>query len=219
VIQALVFDFDGLILDTESPALTAWCEVFADLGCPPPTAADLAAVIGTAGTADLFDLLIARAAPADDVDLDAVQAKRRARRDELLDREQVRPGVTEWLADAQALGIPIAIASSSPEEWVHHHLERLGLRERFAAIRCSSDSLAAKPAPDTYLAACEALDVIPTLALAIEDSPHGVSAARRAGLRCIAVPNSVTEGLDLSHADLVLTSLADAHLADFVPRG
>jgi HAD superfamily hydrolase (TIGR01509 family) len=216
-IEALVFDFDGLILDTEGPVFIAWREEFAAHGCPPLSIEEWAAEIGTVGGLDLVDIIRARATRPFDPEI--MQARRRSRRDELLARESILPGVTEWLDDADALGLGLAIASSSPRDWVEPHLERLGLRERFAHIVCFGPGIAGKPAPDTYLAACRALAVEPRHALAVEDSPHGVSAAKAAGLRCIAVPHAITAQLDLSQADLRLSSLAattlPAVIADF----
>ena len=216
VIRAVVFDFDGLILDTEGPVFTAWQEAFAAHGCPPLTMEEWAEEIGTAGALDLVALLRARAQRT--VDLDEMHLRRRARRDELLAAEVVRPGVLEWLDDAGALGLAVAIASSSPPEWVEPHLERLGVRHRFATVVCCSGGRAAKPAPDTYLAACAAIDVPPSQSLAVEDSPHGVTAAKKAGLQCVAVPHAITEQLDLSHADLRLRSLADVPLREVIAR-
>jgi HAD superfamily hydrolase (TIGR01509 family) len=215
-IRAVVFDFDGLILDTEGPVLTAWQEAFAAHGCPPLTMEEWAEEIGTAGALDLVALLQARAKRI--VDLDEMHERRRARRDELLAAELVLPGVLEWLDEADALGLEIAIASSSPPEWVEPHLIRLELRHRFATVVCCSGGIAAKPAPDTYLAACAAIDVPPGESLAVEDSPHGVTAAKHAGLRCVAVPHAITEQLDLSHADLRLRSLADVPLREVIAR-
>ena len=215
-IEAVVFDFDGLILDTEGPVFTAWQEEFEAHGCPPLTIEEWAAEIGTTGGLDLVELIRTRATrPFDE---DAMHVRRRARRDQLLARETTRPGVHQWLDDADALGLALAIASSSPLEWVEAHLERLGLRHRFAALGCYTDGVAAKPAPDTYLAACTALGIEPGAALAIEDSPYGVAAAQAAGLRCIAVPHRITEGLDLSRADLRLSSLAHATLREVLDR-
>jgi HAD superfamily hydrolase (TIGR01509 family) len=207
-----VFDFDGLILDTEGPVFTAWREEFDAHGCSPLTIDEWAAEIGTVGAVDLVALIRARATRP--VDEDAMHARRRDRRDELLQRETTRPGVHAWLDAADAAGLALAIASSSPLDWVETHLDRLGLRNRFAYLACFGAGLAAKPAPDTYLSACAALGVEPAAAIAIEDSPHGVAAAKAAGLYCIAVPHEITEQLDLSAADLRLTSLADADLRD-----
>ncbi|MDQ1474795.1 MAG: hypothetical protein QOE62_24 [Actinomycetota bacterium] len=211
-IEALVFDFDGLILDTEGPVFTAWQEEFAAHGCPPLSIEEWSAEIGTVGGLDLVDLIRARATRP--FDADAMETRRRSRRDELLARETVRPGVTEWLDEASAIGLGLAIASSSPRHWVEPHLARLGLRERFAHVVCFGPGIAGKPAPDTYLAACRALGVEPGRALAIEDSPHGVSAAKAAGLRCVAVPHAITEQLDLSQADLRLRSLSETTLGE-----
>jgi HAD superfamily hydrolase (TIGR01509 family) len=122
------------------------------------------------------------------------------------------------LDEADALGLGLAIASSSPRDWVEPHLERLGLRQRFAHVACFGPGIAGKPAPDTYLAACRALAVEPGRTLAIEDSPHGVTAAKAAGMLCVAVPHAITENLDLSHADLRLRSLSETTLQEVLAR-
>ncbi|HEV7523561.1 MAG TPA: HAD-IA family hydrolase [Acidimicrobiia bacterium] len=215
-IRGIVFDFDGLILDTEGPVFTAWREEFEAHGCPPLTIDEWSAEIGTSGGLDLVALIRERATrPFDE---DAMHARRRERRDELLRAEVVRPGVHAWLDEADALGLPLAVASSSPREWVEHHLENLGLRSRFRSVACFGDGLAGKPAPDTYLAACAAIEIEPRAAIAIEDSPNGVAAAKAAGLWCVAVPHAITHGLDLSDANLRLDSLADVTLGEVISR-
>jgi HAD superfamily hydrolase (TIGR01509 family) len=217
-VEAVVFDFDGLILDTEGPVFVAWQEEFEANGCPPLTIDEWSAEIGTSGGLDLVELIRTRATlPFDE---DAMHERRRVRRDQLLASEAALPGVHAWLDEADARRLALAIASSSPRDWVETHLDRLGLLRRFAAVACygDGDALAGKPAPDTYLAACAAVGVDPRAAIAIEDSPHGVSAAKAAGLWCIAVPHEITERLDLSHADLRLQSLADTTLGDVLER-
>jgi HAD superfamily hydrolase (TIGR01509 family) len=216
MVRAVVFDFDGLILDTETPVFTAWQDAFTACGCAPLTLEEWAAQIGTVGGFDLDSLLRARATMA--VDFVALHEQRRARRDELLAVECARPGIVEWLDAADARGLPVAIASSSPPDWVEGHLERITLRDRFAYLACHTLGIAAKPAPDLYLAACHALGVAPEDAVALEDSPNGVTAAKRAGLFCVAVPNAVTARLDLSKADLVVPSLAACSFDDVVRR-
>jgi len=210
--RAVVFDFDGVILDTEGPIFTTWNETFAAHGCPPMTIDEWSAEIGTQGGLDMDALLVERATLA--VDLDAVTIARRARRDELLALEHVQPGIDAWITAAETAGMRVAIASSSSELWVAPHLERLGLRERFEYIACWSERTRPKPAPDLYLEACAALGVDPRDALAVEDSPNGIAAAKAAGLRCIAVPHAITVQLDLSAADLIVPSLADISLSD-----
>jgi HAD superfamily hydrolase (TIGR01509 family) len=213
---ALVFDFDGLILDTELPIYAAWCALFEDHGARPPTIEEWAAEIGTVGGLDVHGLLVARATRP--VDLTEADVWRRGHRDLLLAEQQARPGVADWLAEADAAGLGLGIASSSEAEWVLPLLERIGLHTRFRHVVNAGGPLRPKPAPDVYLEACARLGVDPAHALAIEDSPHGIAAAKAAGLRCVAVPHQLTETLDLSAADLRLTSLADCSLAEALDR-
>jgi len=210
---ALVFDFDGLILDTEGPVFTAWQEEFAAHGCSPLTLDEWSKEIGTAGGLDLVALIRARATRP--VDEETLHRRRRDRRDELLATEHARPGVHAWLDAADALGLRLGVASSSTRDWVEPLLDRLGIRDRFGHVVCFGDGhppAPAKPAPDLYRAACAALGVEPGAAVALEDSPHGIAAAKAAGLWCVAVPHAITERLDLSQADVVLRSLADVPL-------
>ncbi|HET9729902.1 MAG TPA: HAD-IA family hydrolase [Acidimicrobiia bacterium] len=212
-IEAIVFDFDGLILDTEGPVFRAWQEAFVDHGAE-LTLDEWVIQIGAVDVVDPEALLRARAQRP--LDPDAMHARRRARRDELLAHEAVLPGVEDWLDEATALGLELAIASSSPFDWVHEHLDRLQLRDRFSVIACYDGRGRAKPAPDLYLAACAALNVAPAHAVAVEDSPNGVTAANAAGLHSVAVPHALTAQLDLSHADLIVESLAHVSLRDVI---
>lgn len=172
--------------------------------------------IGTADHLDPLEMLRERAPfPFDDAD---VQRVRKARRDELLAAERVLPGVEQWLDDARALGLGLAVASSSGRDWVESHLHRLGLRERFSHLVCFDGTGRSKPAPDLYLRACRELGVEPRDAIAVEDSPNGVTAAKAAGLWCVAVPNTLTRALPLGHADVVVGSLADLSLREAIAR-
>ncbi len=215
-IAAVVFDFDGLVLDTETPVYSSWREAFDAHGCGPLTLEEWSVEVGTDGVLDLIAMMQSRAGR--EIDVDAMHAARRARRDELLEQEQLMPGVEQWLDDARAAGYGIAVASSSPHEWVHGHLTRLGVRDRFGHLSCRDEVVPGKPAPDVYLRACEALAVRPRDAIAVEDSPNGVAAAKAAGLWCVAVPNRITAALDFSAADLVVTSLAEVTLLEALER-
>ncbi len=110
------------------------------------------------------------------------------------------------------MDLKVGLASSSTSDWVKGHLARLGILESFDCLRCRDQVANAKPAPDLYLAVLECLGVGASEAVAIEDSPNGILAAKRAGLRCVAIPNSITASLDLGQADLVLGSLAEVTL-------
>ncbi|HUQ40210.1 MAG TPA: HAD-IA family hydrolase [Acidimicrobiales bacterium] len=211
-IRAVVFDFDGLILDTEWPLFVAWQETYRRHGGE-LTADEWSAIVGTVGHDPSEALKIVAAEPFDPA---TVREATWERARELIKGEAVLPGIETWLADAARLGLGIAVASSGSIEWVEGHLHRLELRHHFHAVRCHGEDLAAKPAPDLYLAAAAALGVDPTEAVAVEDSPTGIAAAKAAGLFCVAVPNRLTVGQDLSAADLLVASLADLALEDLV---
>jgi len=215
-IQALIFDFDGTLLDTESPDMLAWQAVFEEHQVS--LSLDLwYQNIGRApGTFDVYahlEALIERP-----VVRDVVQTRYRTRFLELLALEKLRDGVDRWFSDASRLGLDLAIASSSPRSWVTGHLEAFGLLERFRTIRCRDDVVHAKPAPDLYLSALDGLGLQASEAIAIEDSPNGSVAAKAAGLYVVAVPNAVTRQLRFEKADLVLGSLADLDLSDALAR-
>jgi HAD superfamily hydrolase (TIGR01509 family) len=127
--------------------------------------------------------------------------------------ERVLPGVERTIDAAVAAGLLLGVASSSSAEWVGSHLARLGLLDHFAELACRTADVPPKPAPDLYLAAVGALGVAPHEAIAFEDSPNGVAAAKAAGLWCVAVPNGMTRGMDLGAADLVVASFEDVELA------
>jgi putative hydrolase of the HAD superfamily len=112
----------------------------------------------------------------------------------------------------------VGLASSSPVEWAERFLARLGLRDRFAVLATRERVARSKPAPDLYELALAELGVTAGDALAVEDSPNGVAAAKAAGLFCVAVPNPLTVGLALDNADVVLHSLDDRPLGEFVGR-
>lgn len=146
------------------------------------------------------------------LDRELVDSSRRGRFNELIGAFGVLPGVAELLSSAEAEGVLVAIASSSTSVWVDGHLQRLRLDGLFPVVITRDQAGAAKPDPAVYLKACEGLGVLPSEAVALEDSANGVESAKRAGLSVIAVPNRITERFDLSKADLVVPSLADISL-------
>jgi HAD superfamily hydrolase (TIGR01509 family) len=208
-VDAYVFDFDGLILDTESSAYHSIVEEFAAIGHE----FDLLTwqeCIGAGWALDWLDELERRCPTP--IDRDEVIERRRRRKLAMLESCTVLPGVVERIAEARAHGLGLAVASSSPRDWVEPHLDRLGLLDSFDAVLTRDDVEHAKPAPDLYLAAAGALDVVPALAVAFEDSHNGCRAAKAAGMWCVIAPNAITADQDFSGADLVVSSLADVHL-------
>ena len=215
MIRAIVFDFDGLILDTEEPVYRSWLEVYQAHGEELPFE-KWVEIIGstTSGFHPQHHLeeRLGRPLPKEVLD------RRTGRRTEMILANAVLPGVVQHLDAARERGLRLGVASSSTQEWVRGHLGRLGILDRFQCLRCRDDVANAKPEPEVYLAVLECLAVRASEALAIEDSPNGVAAAKRAGMRCVAVPNSITAELDLTEADLVLNSLADVTMAELLER-
>ena len=204
MLQGVVFDFDGLIADTEWPEYRAVAEQFEQRGLSFPPE-NWVHVIGSSWKVDWIGDLETRLGAA--VDRGAVMAQHAHRKRELMVGLRPLPGVLRLLDAVASAGIPLAVASSSPRNWVEPWLADLALHSHFAAICTLDDVTAAKPAPELFLAACGSIGVDPAYAVALEDSANGATAAKAAGMRCIAVPNRLTRFLDLSHADLIVDSL------------
>ena len=213
--QLVVFDFDGLILDTEVPVYDAWQAIYREHG----HTFEFDKWAQCIGTHDVFDPAEELAALCGrDLDCGALTERHRADCNALIARETILPGVRDYVEGAQRLGVRLGVASSSSRTWVEGHLTRLGLREHFEVVRCRDDVKVVKPDPALYLAVLEATGVPAREAVAIEDSPNGVWAAKRAGMTAVAVPNALTARLDLAHADVRLRSLADVPLGDLLAR-
>lgn len=205
MIRALVFDFDGLIVDTEIPIFRVWQRIYRERGQELPLDRWLT-TIGTASAG--FD-------PARELgvrtgekfDPRVLKGLERLYYQEATAMQQLLPGVAEYMAAARQLGLKTAVASSSSRKWVMEHLERFGIGGHFDAIVCREDVERTKPDPELYRTALQRLEVKPAEAIALEDSTNGIQAAKAAGLFCVAVPNPLTADLDLSEADLRLVSL------------
>jgi len=215
MIRAIVFDFDGLILDTEEPVYRSWLEVYQAHGEELPFERWVQ-IVGSTTTGfhpqHHLEERLGRALPKEVLD------RRIGRRTELVLAQKLLPGVVSHIDQAKGMGLKVGVASSSTAEWVRGHLARLGILEQFDCLRCRDDVAHAKPEPDLYVAVLDCLGVAASDAFAIEDSPNGVMAAKRAGMRCVAIPNSITARLDLSGADVLLRSLAEITLADLLKK-
>ena len=214
MLQAIVFDFDGTILDTETPEFQTWQDIYRSHGAELPLDIWLQYVGGGTGEFSPYDYL--EELLGKEIDRQRV---RRERRKQFLDRVQdqlIMPGVLELIAAAERRGVRLAVASSSDRKWVESHLQRLGLRGRFAAVVTADDVERVKPDPALYRLAAQKLDVSPQRAVAIEDSYNGMLGAQRAGLRCVSVPNRITRDSDFSAADLCLDSIASIAPDDLI---
>ena len=212
MIRALVFDFDGLILDTETPLIDAYAEIHLRHS----VAFDRALFLRSVGHADYtFDPWHGFSQHADRA---ALELERRACKDELLLRQPVLPGVLALLDAARAGGLRVGLASNSHHDWVDPHLTRLGLIDCFDFIACREDAPSPKPEPDLYRLVVNSFGLRGHEAIAFEDSHAGSLAAKRANLWAVAVPNESTAHHDFSHVDLRVTSLAEVQLDNLMRR-
>lgn len=214
-ISSIILDFDGTIVDTETPTFQVWRSIYWRYGLE--LKLDLwQSAIGTRGG---FDPLTHLAG----VVSDGVVIEQLRREVEQLVRSRcaqqtLRPGVLAWLREAHAAKLKTAVVSSSSTAWVKGWLAYHGIEDRFGRVLCGDLVHHVKPAPDLYLLAALELEADPGSCVVLEDSPSGVLAACRAGMHCIAIPNELTRSLRFPQTDLVLNSLADATLAEVMSR-
>jgi HAD superfamily hydrolase (TIGR01509 family) len=219
MIKALIFDFDGLILDTETPEYQVWQNIYREHGFELPHE-EWGKIIGGYGlsmfdAADHLSLLL-----QGQLDSASLRDRHRSESAELYLLQPILPGVMDYLHEARRLGLKLAIASSSPHSWVDTHAKRLGIFDDFDQVLCADDVGVGrtKPNPDLFLLALERLKVRANEAIVFEDSPNGIKAARAAGILAVAVPNAVTSLLSIENANLTLGSLADLSLADLLHK-
>lgn len=210
MLNALVFDFDGLIADTETAEFETWTQEFLFHGVTLALDEWIKCVGAGPGVWDVFDHL--QFLVGGGLDRDEVLSRRHKRFIDIRDQIRVMPGVVDLLDEARTSSLPVAVASSSTSDWVGGFLTDFGLMDRFETIVTRDQVALAKPAPDLYIEACRRLGVAPATALALEDSTNGVTAARAAGMPCLAVPNSITKGFDFSHATAKVASIEEVCL-------
>ncbi len=215
-IKALVFDFDGLILDTEGPVFHSWKELFQKYGYN-LTLDDWQICIGSQeGTNSFFSSLGEKLDNSFDMQVEA--PKRLERELELIAAQPLLPGVLEYIQQATKMGLQLGIASSSPCKWVMGHLEERGIRDHFECVLAADDVTVTKPNPSLYTNVLRCLNVNAHQAIAFEDSPNGILAAKRAGLYCVAVPNPLTRQLQIEEADLQINSLEELPLSTLLAK-
>jgi len=212
-LRAVLFDFDGLILDTETPEVETYRHIYAEFGQEFPDWV-WQKMIGYS-TPEVYDLPWMTLGDMMDLHINIPTMRERASemRLKLIEQKPIQPGATELLDQASHLGIRVAVVSSSPRGWVEGHLKRLGLHHRFEFFVCGYEGLPSKPAPDLYLAGLQRLGLPASEVIAIEDSPNGMKSATDAGLRVLCVPNELTKQLDLSLATRSYLSLQDIDLS------
>ncbi len=218
MLKALIFDFDGTLLDTETPEFYAWQTIYRELGTD-LALADWLEGVGTWYAFDPYtDLAQKLGRP---VDQDSIKQRLKMLHSDVLLEMPLRDGAVNLINDAKASGLKLAVASSSSHAWVDGHLVRYGLLDAFDTIQCRDDVAPgrSKPHPDLYLAALAALGVQANEAIALEDSLNGLRAANAAGIYVIAVANEVTRHLPLHEADRLVHSFEEINLAELGMQG
>ncbi len=213
MLKALLFDFDGLILDTETPDFLVWKNIYQEHGFEFPHG-EWGKIIGGNGLTD-FDaashLSLLSQGRLDSVSL---RARHSVESLAMLDAQSVMPGVLDMIHAAKEHNLKLAIASSSHHSWVDTHAKRLGIFHLFDAVVAADDVGVGrtKPQPDLFLTALNQLQVAKESAVVFEDSPNGVKAANRAGIFVVAVPNQATSILPFDGANMIVKSLTELSL-------
>lgn len=216
MIKAIIFDCDGLIIDTE----TAWYQAIQGLYVENELHLPLevyAQCIGS--TLDMFDPyqhLAERLTKP--LSIEIIKSISKEKYTKLMKDQVLRPGVEEYLLAAKRLGLQIGLASSSSRDWVEHYLRTFEIYDYFDTIRTADDVLLVKPDPELYLQSLKALNVTGEEAIVFEDSLNGLRAAKAAGLYCVIVPNEVTSFMDFANYDLKINSMADMSLDEVINR-
>lgn len=207
----LFFDFDGLILDTETPEVHSWQWLYGTYGLEYPEEVWKNIVgRGPDQVAEQPEDILKRMASLEDTP-DDLRLRFRERYWEVLALE-ARPGAVELLENAKAKGLRMCVVSSSAHDWVEGFLDKLGIAHYFEMVVCREDAARSKPAPDLYFKALELMNVQPVDVWVFEDSRNGVQAAFDAGLHVIACPNPTTQHLDFSKANRIVETLHDVSL-------
>jgi HAD superfamily hydrolase (TIGR01509 family) len=216
VITALLFDFDGVIVDTEVSTFQSWRDTYAEYGVDLALEDWLPAVGTGSSTSGAFDAVAhLERLTGTTVDREAVVARRSRRKAELYSRAPLLPGVRERLAEARERGIRTAIVTRNRADRVKAHCGTVGLDHQWHALICANKE-PTRDKVELYRHALAVLEVHADQALAFEDSPSGVRAARRARVLCVAVPNEITRGAAFDEADVLLSSLAEQSLDEIL---
>ena len=214
-LQAVLFDFDGVIMDSETALYESWKRTYAAFGCKLPL--DLWAANVGGYNYDVFDPLdYLERQTGIPIDKGVVNNARRACYLRHVNKLDAMPGVCEAVKVVKKRGLKLAAVSSSSQNWVPVHLKRLQLFDYFDVIVCGNEVEAVKPDPALYYLALERLQVTPQAVFTLEDSPKGIAAARAASVYCVAVPNPVTQASGLTGYDTLLNGLDKKPFGDVI---
>jgi len=218
MIKALIFDFDGLILDTETPEVLVWQSIYEEHGFELPVH-EWEKTVGGYGISDFDPAQNLSLLSQGRLDPVSLRARYRLEADAIIHANPILPGIMDMIHAGKKHGMQVAIGSSSLHSWVDTHTKRLDIYHHFDHIICQDDVAPGrtKPHPDIYLKALDSLKVNKDEAVVFEDSPNGALASKRAGIFVVAVPNPLTAKMNVQ-GDLTVSSLADLTLQDLFNR-
>lgn len=214
MIKAVVFDFDGLIIDTETPSYHAFRQVYENYGLNLDVET-FSRCIGT--TFDAFNpYTYLEEQLGRKLDLTAMERDVMKIFNKLVEKQSLRPGVIDYLTTAHNNGLQIGLATSSPHSWIAPLLDRFGLWKYFNSITTADDVARVKPDPELYVKSLDKLGVSGKEAIAFEDSLNGLRAAKAAGMHCVVVPNPVTAHFPFQQHDLLIRSMEEKSLPEVI---
>ncbi|MDR6997788.1 putative hydrolase of the HAD superfamily [Neobacillus niacini] len=215
VIKGVIFDFDGLIVDTESVWFEALKEVLMEKHHVELELSKYSSCIGT-GSDVLFKYL--RGVVGEDVDCELLNQLALEKYNEKMKQPSLREGVIEYLEEAKINNLKIGLASCSSREWVARHLKPLNIIEYFDVINTKNDVKKVKPDPEIYIKTLTDCNLKRPEAVAFEDSLNGLLAAKEAGIRCVIVPNDVTRHLSFETHDYKLETMSQEALSEVIKK-
>lgn len=192
IVKVVIFDFDGLVFDTETFDLEAFQKLYKEYNVDFPIKKWINS-IGSSLSFDPYEQLLLK---FPEISRDNFRVKRSNLYQELLEGKSPREGVINYLERAKQLGIKVALASSSTRSWIDHHINKLGILSYFDYICTSDDVKSVKPEPDLYQKVLSYFEISPKEAVVFEDSPNGSLASIRAEIPCVIVPNETTKILE-----------------------
>lgn len=207
--RGIIFDFDGVIVDTEWAIYQSWVHLYAREGQEisiKTYSPCLGAGYSHWNPADHLEKLTGKT-----YDWEHETPARQAMLEADLERSGLMPGMRELMDFCHLHGIGMTVASSSSRRWVAGWLQKLGIEHEFKGVFCRTDGYPVKPNPALFLAAQQCLGLPAADCLIIEDSENGVRSAHNAGIPCAAVPNRMTSGSDFSLASFRVDSLLQLH--------
>lgn len=216
MIKAVVFDFDGLMIDTETPEYEVFYEIYRSHGVE-LTIERYSQTIGTTfGAFNPFTYI--NECLQESIEEGEIRARYTQMLEPMLEQLDIREGVLSYLEEAKRLGLKVGLATSSKREWIDRFFTKHNLYPYFDSINTADNVEKVKPDPALYLRALDQLGVKGSEAIAFEDSHNGSLAAMSAGLHCVAVPNKVTNHFDFQGCTLRISSMQDISLEQLIKR-